>query len=319
MSSDSYDTHDTRLSEAELRAVLRDWTADLPPLPGRVDAVHRRVREHRARVAASSVAALTAVALVVAGVAVVGSHRTKAVAPAVKKPTVAALMFPSVFQGGTVRGQATGVGATQQTITLIWPAHDTTRVVYRCTGAGDTGVIGIEVPGYDSVATGCLGSQVGILDLTSSLLVAIPSGTPVRMTVSTSGSVTGRWGVAVLDVDRHWLDGVAPAPTYDGEKLLTFLRAGAKRGGSVTFTVTKPASAMTMVQECSEAGTLGITINGHFLMSTLCPDQAWSPQRTQIPPSFLTALGWVVGARVTLSMTWSGSDDPPAGILVYAK
>ena len=313
------DSHDTRLTEAELRAVLRDWTAELPTVPGRVGDVHRRVRQRRTRAAAGSVAALAAVALVVAGVAAVGTHRTKAVVPAVKKPTVAAPMFPSVFQGGTVRGQAGGVGATQQTITLIWPAHDTTRVVYRCTGVGGTGVIGIEVPGYDSVATGCLGAQVGTIDLTSSLLVAIPTGTPVRMTVTTSGSLTGRWGVAVLDLDRHWLDAGLPAPTYDGLKLLTSFRAGARGEGSETFRVTKTASDVTLVQECSEAGTLGLTINGHFLISTSCPDQPWSPQRTQIPPSFLTALGWVPGARVTLSMTWSGSDDPPAGILVYTK
>ncbi len=319
MGSDIHDTRGTRLSEAELRAVLRDWTADLPAVPGRVGDVHRRVRQHRTRVVASSVAACTALVLVVAGVAAMGSHRTKAVVPAVKKPTIAAPMFPSVFQGGTVRGQATGVGATQRTITLIWPAYDTTRVVYRCTGVGDTGIIGIEVPGYDSVATGCLGSRVGILDLSSSLLVAIPSGTPVRMTVSTSGSVTGRWGVAVLDLDRHWVDAGSPAPTYDGQKLLTFLRAGAEGGSSETFTVMKSESAVTLVEECSEAGTLGVTINGHLLASVLCPDQPWSPQRVSIPPSFLTPLGWSVGARVTLSMTWSGSDDPPAGILVYAK
>jgi hypothetical protein len=319
MGSDIPDTRGTRLSEAELRAVLRDWTADLPTVPGRVGDVHRRVRQHRTRVAASSVAVCTALVLVVAGVAAMGSHRTKAVVPAVKKPTIATPMFPSVFQGGTVRGQATGVGATQRTITLIWPAYDTTRVVYRCTGVGETGVIGIEVPGYDSVATGCLGAQVGIIDLTSSLLVAIPSGTPVRMTVSTSGSVTGRWGVAVLDLDRHWLDAGLPAPKYDGLKLLTSFRGGARGEGSETFTVTKGESTVTLVEECSEAGTLGVTINGHFLTSTQCPDQPWSLHRVAIPPSFLTQLGWAVGARVTLSLTWSGSDDPPAGILVYAK
>jgi hypothetical protein len=316
------ETSDSRLSEDDLRAAMRDWTTELPHAPGRAVAVHQRVRRHRARVAAgSAIAAVTAVALVVVGVGALGSAHRTTVVPPVKNPTTAA-QFPVVYQGGTVRGQVAGTGAAERSTTLVWPAHDTVRVVYRCTGrpgSADTASIAVQVPGYDSLTTFCVGTQVQTLDLAGSMLANIPAGATVTMTVTTSGSVVGPWSLAVIDLDPHWLDTASPAKTFDGRKLLTFLRGGAIGGSSGSFVVTTSEVDADIVLECSESGTLGLLINGNFVASTQCPSQTWSRSLVYMPPGSLATYGWVPGARVTLSMNWSGTDDPYAGILVYGK
>lgn len=314
---------DTGIDEEQLRSVLEQWTVGLADEPGRTTAVRGRILRRRRRRAIGSVG--LAAAVLVAAVVVVGSVGGTASpqpAPPVKRPTPApALAFPTVFAGGTVAGQAAGVGAGEQTVVLTWPAASNAKVYYRCHGSVDDGFT-ISVPGYDSVGTVCGSGELTGLDLSSSKLVAIPSGARVVMTVDTAGDGLGAWSVAVVDTDPHWVDVglTAPEKTFEGRKLATSLR-GSSGGSSESFRIDKTDDDAVIVLECSQAGDLTLLLNTNEAATVTCPAVPWSLQRVELSPAELAGMGWVAGQKVTLAVRANDAADGPrfGGILVYAK
>lgn len=319
---------DTGIDEAELRSALEQWTVGLADEPGRTTAVRGRILRRRRRRAIGSVG--LAAAVLVAAVVVVGSVSGTAgpqPVPPVKRPTTPApvIAFPTVFAGGTVVGQAAGVGAGEQTIAVTWPAAGQAKVYYHCLGSVDTGIT-ISVAGYESVGTFCGAGELSILDVSSSKFVSIPAGARVLLTVDTAGPGMGAWSLAVIDTDVHWGDhwrdaGVLPAEkTFEGRKLTTWLHGGAS-GSSASLRLDKTDDDAVIFIECSQAGELTLLLNTNEVATVTCPSAPWSLQRVALSPAELAGIGWVAGQKVTLALRARQVTNAPmyGGILVYGK
>jgi hypothetical protein len=300
------------MTESDLREVLDERSATVPPSSGRVDAVISRVRRRRRRAAATVLTAAVVIAVAV------GSGLL--VTRATSSPSGGhAPAYPRVDAGGVVVQQFSGNGQGTRSATVVWPNVNRVGATGLCQGSGDA-VMQIAVDGVlDS--SPCGPGAWYVSGDWSHTFPGIHSGQAVHLSVSVSGSV-GQWSFALLNMDPHWTasgtSGVSfpqvntaphsPSPLVEPPG--TYYDLG-YYPNSDTFIYRAQGTAPTIILECSQAGRLAVLMNGHELGAVTCPNRTWSEQFLMIAPGPFELAGWHPGALVTVTLHWSGSPFVP--------
>jgi len=288
------------VSESDLREVLRERAAVLPPTANRVESVLARVRRRRRRVGIAAVGAVAAVGLVAVS-SMLLSHATSA-------PASGGNVYPRVYAGGTLVHQFSGNGPAIASAIVAWPPADRIGTTGNCQNAAGA-VLQISVNGA-STSVACTQGPWLVTGPWTNAFAGLRAGQRVQLSISLSGAV-GQWSFALLKMDPHWTESTTgrshgPIPARNGSSVdLGFF----PNDDNFIYTARSTHPAFTI--ECSQAGRMSLVIGGRVLGTAMCPDSTWAAVPFTVPPGSFESIGWRPGAVVTVTLHWSGARFVP--------